>query len=360
MQETHYAILNLTPKADLTDIRKAYRKLARQYHPDVNGGSAHAEEQFKKIAVAYDILSDPGKRLVYDMQLLDEIVSNQNTLRREYRSQTHRRRHHHSYHKQRTTHSTAQFYSRFVVWGLVLGVMMLAFTMFYAFSKYQKQALYEKAVTIREQKEDPRKALRYLMNGNDLPFGSSAAHYLLAAEISLNDIGDYGRAGKYAIRGLNANPDQQQRSALLYIKGKFEMYKGQPRESYRTFEYAYNHGSGPDSALYAMAEIKTLVEQDYLSGIRLANQLIDSAPTFSHAWFLKAYGNYKLNRFEEAEQMIQRFLSEQPGSGIGYFLQARISMALGEQGLSVCELLRKATLAGYPVGDDILSQYCGE
>ncbi len=47
-------------------IRKAFRKLARKYHPDVNPGDKKAEEKFKEISEANDILSDPKKRKIYD------------------------------------------------------------------------------------------------------------------------------------------------------------------------------------------------------------------------------------------------------------------------------------------------------
>ena len=54
----YYAILGLRRKASASDIKKAYRKLARQYHPDVNSGEAAAEQKFKEINEAYAVLSD--------------------------------------------------------------------------------------------------------------------------------------------------------------------------------------------------------------------------------------------------------------------------------------------------------------
>ncbi|MDR1309307.1 MAG: DnaJ domain-containing protein [Deltaproteobacteria bacterium] len=61
-----YKALGVDKKASAEDIKKAYRKLARKYHPDVNPGDKGAEEKFKELSMAYDILSDPGKKTEYD------------------------------------------------------------------------------------------------------------------------------------------------------------------------------------------------------------------------------------------------------------------------------------------------------
>lgn len=61
-----YATLGVKRDATTDEIRSAYRKLARRYHPDVNPGSAAAEAKFKEVAAAHDVLSDPEKRKLYD------------------------------------------------------------------------------------------------------------------------------------------------------------------------------------------------------------------------------------------------------------------------------------------------------
>ena len=62
----YYETLGVDRNADTDEIRKAYRKLARKYHPDLNPGDKAAEERFKKVQEAYDILSDENKKKVYD------------------------------------------------------------------------------------------------------------------------------------------------------------------------------------------------------------------------------------------------------------------------------------------------------
>jgi molecular chaperone DnaJ len=62
----YYGVLGVKKSASTDDIRKAFRKLARKYHPDVNPGDKSAEEKFKTLSEANDVLSDPKKRKIYD------------------------------------------------------------------------------------------------------------------------------------------------------------------------------------------------------------------------------------------------------------------------------------------------------
>src|SRR5258708_4356538 len=65
-KKNYYEILGVKKSASADDIRKAFRKLARKYHPDVNPGDKVAEERFKAMSEANDVLSDPKKRKIYD------------------------------------------------------------------------------------------------------------------------------------------------------------------------------------------------------------------------------------------------------------------------------------------------------
>lgn len=66
MADDHYQILGVSRTATSDDIQKAYREMARKYHPDLHPDDDAAKEQFKKVQTAFDVLNDPSKREMYD------------------------------------------------------------------------------------------------------------------------------------------------------------------------------------------------------------------------------------------------------------------------------------------------------
>src|SRR5690348_277217 len=66
MAKDYYQLLGVTKRSDEKDIKSAYRKLARKYHPDVNPNDKTAEAKFKEISEAYEVLGDAEKRKLYD------------------------------------------------------------------------------------------------------------------------------------------------------------------------------------------------------------------------------------------------------------------------------------------------------
>jgi DnaJ-class molecular chaperone len=66
-RKDYYKTLGVDHRASPKEIKNAYRKLAQRYHPDVNPGDEEAENRFKELGEAYQVLSDPDRRRVYDL-----------------------------------------------------------------------------------------------------------------------------------------------------------------------------------------------------------------------------------------------------------------------------------------------------
>ena len=75
-KKDYYQILGISRQAGEAEIKKAYRKLAKQYHPDTTHGNARAEEKFKEISEAYGVLSDPKKKELYDRYGMAAVEAN--------------------------------------------------------------------------------------------------------------------------------------------------------------------------------------------------------------------------------------------------------------------------------------------
>lgn len=98
----YYEILKVSQKASNAEIKSAYRRLARQYHPDVNGGSEETAREFARIAKAYEILGNPPTRAEYDKKLLhnrfqtsasgDSVFASENQHARRWRKMVYERR----------------------------------------------------------------------------------------------------------------------------------------------------------------------------------------------------------------------------------------------------------------------------
>ena len=87
MLKDYYEILGVTPKASPDEIREAYKKLAKAFHPDKHQGDAFFSEKFKSLQEAYNVLSDADKRKEYDTQFAEQLNAQANPTKKQAPSQ---------------------------------------------------------------------------------------------------------------------------------------------------------------------------------------------------------------------------------------------------------------------------------
>ena len=80
VKRDYYDVLGIDRNADEKTIKKAYRKLAKKYHPDTNAGNPDAADKFKEVNEAYDVLGDPKKKKMYDQfdKIYEHVKAEQN------------------------------------------------------------------------------------------------------------------------------------------------------------------------------------------------------------------------------------------------------------------------------------------
>ena len=106
--DNYYSTLGISKDADIKKIKTAFRRLARQYHPDLNPDDPVSAEKFKQISQAYDVLSDPTKRRRYDLRF----SSNRKQTNTQYNTYS-AKRSSNKYSRYHPSHKTAQdFYLR--------------------------------------------------------------------------------------------------------------------------------------------------------------------------------------------------------------------------------------------------------
>ena len=83
----YYAVLQVPRFSSMAEIKVAYRNLAKKYHPDINPGNKNAEDKFKEINSAYDLLSDEQNKLIYDNKLRNPFAQQQEQFKQQQRHQ---------------------------------------------------------------------------------------------------------------------------------------------------------------------------------------------------------------------------------------------------------------------------------
>ncbi len=367
MNQNHYQVLGVAATASAADIKRAYRRLVVQYHPDKHGGDIRFEEQFKAVAVAYGVLGDPGKRAHYDFQQTQAA----RRLEEERRRQQQRPATQHVYgvpmpppaplrtrppagsrerHYQRIPQQQPRFNGR--DWLLTL-LLLLGMAGFFVGVKLTMDRL-----TAHNRYRD---ALHAYATGN-----LAAASSLLEETLHFrpDDAAALRRHGELQLlqrdpaaaaadfrAALQSGLPPRAAAATYYQLGRAEAQLGRPESADFNLSRALALDSSRSAARLARGEVRLLdlhqpglAEADFNAG--LAQRARAGQPPAWHYMQLRGVARTALQRYAEARTDYFEVIRANPTDGRTHFLLGKLAAHTGDS-TAACEFYRRAVALGY-------------
>ncbi|MDQ3393740.1 MAG: DnaJ domain-containing protein [Bacteroidota bacterium] len=356
MGKNFYQELQVPQGASQKDIKLAFRKLAKKYHPDKNEGNPQYEEEFKKINEAYHTLSDENKKRIYDMSLFIQqnpsVIFNPNpaatasryTRPRPYQSYTT---------APPTTFSLKTYIQAAVFIAFMVVVVVLCISLLNRYSSYY---YYQEAIK-DYGKGNYASALSNLTFsikdfGNQSPKAST-----LAAKILIYNAEDYKRAIDFLDNSIKNNEQDENLAEIYYLKGLSLKNLGIFGEAYENYNKSVHYDQRYDSSYYEMGEINTFVFQDYNQALFNFNKLLSINNLFSDAYLGKGICYQKLNEHGLAVMSFEKYISFNSSEGTAYYLKALSEIELNNKNLA-CQDLYLASELGIAEANDLINKHC--
>ena len=354
--KNYYRILSLDYSATTAEIKVAYRNLAKEYHPDVNGGNRAKEEMFKLVGEAYEVLSNEDKKATYDLSLLlhlnGQTAAHQETVW-DIRRHAQRRR----YYYPRYYHPVV--YSKQTQWAMAALLLVIASAVLFvplSLTRYSSEYHYDKG-------------LEYFQNGqyyaalnsldrSVIDFGTKDVEAcLLAGNILMDEYGQYDFAIEYADKGLERATSRGERVQLLYLKGQCLQRNTDYHSAIAAFEQALEQWPEYDSLHYAIGEIYAFRLDEYARGLQQFERLLAINQNFRQGFYGQAYCRYKLKNYAQALADVNKFLEGGTSGGGAYLLKGKILSRMGQSD-EACDWWMKAYRMNYGEAEKLLKKNC--
>lgn len=354
MALNYYNVLEVGYNASQEEVKLAYRRLAKMYHPDVNADDAEKAEMFKVISEAYKVLSDEDRKAAYDLRLLlgihDDYLPDANhtydARSRSYRYRNYKRRDPVTYSKK--TYIAVSLFMLFVasaIWAVPLGLTW-----------YSSAYNYEKGVELYN-KGQYFTALNSLDRAiND--FGSKNTEAcILAATILMKHFGQYSYAIEYANRGLTMAETDHEKVSFLYIKALCLKAGANYYTAIQQLEEAKLLEPAFDSLYYAIANIHAFHLDNYAPALENYNAVLQINVDFADAYYERAYTYFKKGENRKAMLDINRYLSLNAEDGRAYLLKGELELRSGHSD-EACYYIKKASLTHKREASKLSLDYC--
>jgi curved DNA-binding protein CbpA len=353
LKENFYQILGVGIKANADEIKSAYKKLARENHPDVNQGSKVHEEKFKIILEAYQTLSDPRKKDLYDVKLFYKHILKPGNPDPIYKDvpKTRRQKEEEEYKKRRPDREAYREYTgppiskklnmhSIAITLLVFATAAMGFLWFGEIMNH---------ITAKEHLEqgDYATALEF-----DNEYGEAYFARFKARK-------PYTRNQKILLMDLNSaiRYSDEQYAEMYLERAKVYFKLDSIGRSISDFLTAKTINKNCDTAFFALAELNAY----YLNQPKVALSYYDStlqiSPNSYDALFGKAYMLYRLKRFQSAIQQFDVCFSNSRTDKRLFFYRGSARLALGDSSNACADLDQSLTM-GMEEAKPLVDMYC--
>ncbi|GAC1596460.1 MAG: hypothetical protein NVS3B25_20800 [Hymenobacter sp.] len=368
VSQNHYQVLGVAPTAAAAEIKRAYRQLVVRFHPDKHGGDVRYEDQFKAVAVAYRVLSDPGRRATYDFQLTQAARRAEEARRQ----QQHRPATQHVYgvpmpppaplrtrppassrerHYQGIPHARARFTFRdwVLTAGLLLGIVLLALAVKVTMDRVTATSNYENGLRAYARGQ-PAAAYSYLEE--TLHFRPDFAPALRRHGELEQQLNHDPRAARADFQAALRQPQPRRVAAdELYRLGRCEADLGHPAAADLSYSRALTLDSTLSAAWLARGEVRLLdlrrpaeALADLRQGLGQRGRARAAGP--GHYVQVRGVALTALGRYDEARADYFQVLRARPRDGRTHFLLGRLAAHTGDS-TAACEFYRRARRLGY-------------
>lgn len=356
MEFDHYQVLGISRNASENDIKIAFKTLAKKYHPDKHQGQAFYEEHFKKINLAYQVLSDKNKKSLYDRRFYPQssiTTRSSPEAKKRYTNTTKRP-------APKSASTGTRSYSKQVerkAWIItslgILGVTALGTFLYFFMNHYTANLYYEEGIALEKDKAYIAAMQKYSEAlGFEKDFvpayikrGKLRTTYLFDYQGGLLD---FNQALKYS-----EVPD----FITYFYRGKCFVSLERYEEALADFEQCNKLNQFYDSAYFYRAEIQNYVLDKPKLAIKNYNKVIKLNPKSSEAYFGRGYSYQVLHNYKESLKNFNTAIAANENEGEWFYYRALTSLALSDTTSSCDDLfvaIKKDCKKAYP----LLKKYC--
>ncbi len=375
MSQNYYQVLGIPTTAAAADVKRAYRRLATELHPDKHGGDSRFEEQFKAVAVAYGVLSSPDRRAQYDYKLQQEARQAADMLRYaaeaaaggpsvykmpnaaaapplRTRPPAGRRERHY---QQRVPRQQARFNRQdlWLIGGLVFLIFLFGVSAKVVMDRVEAKLYYQDARTAFAQGQwrEAESQLNQALDFREEHIGALRLRGQLRQDIN-HDLQAARTDYEAALLATTDTPlPPSEAASLFYRLGRCQAGLHQPGAADLSYTRAIELDTALAEAHLARGENRLLDLQQLrpaLDDLRHGRYQLQRVGRSVPLPYLQAEGAAltHLARYNEARLVYFQALRAQPNDGRTLFLLGRLSQQAGDS-VSGCEFFRRGAIAGY-------------